>query len=293
MTDEASPVILQAMTSALGADAAAIRSLPDYDFSMARDRDRLTWTGGANYLVAIAPRTEEGPATAFRADGGRELIHTQADIGDRVVFLIQPAEYKHKRLNPQPNRAGNTIQDSGDGVYGGSVTLVSGRDTIIMDLAEFSTLQQQEQCPNPEDCPQGGGGGGGQSQGSEGTTYVEDVYTFGLCDNAPLCDSNEIEWTAHWTLGSSVFTGWVRITGIPVTGSLHAHAAMIAKKPNQYIPVELFGIKETDTINDDTFCPTGQLMYENSQHMYTSIHAVLPGCVPSTNWSMRADYKWQ
>jgi hypothetical protein len=304
VTNEGGPAIQQAVATKLGTSvdrmAANYSTLQPYDFSVRNNEDRMAWHGDLNYIVAVAPEREGDVAIAYTPNGEREVIRTPADIGSGIVFVLQPAEPKHIRLNPQPYRPNaTTIQDPDDGTFSGSVTLVSstpsGADSVTIDYSDRQAVQRQQVCPEPELCPGGGGGGGSGGGGTEGSTYVEDVFTNNICDTSPICTDNEFEFTGQWVLGSVIVTGTARVENVgstELTGRYGVHALMVPRQPNSYIPVKIIAVKETDLVNSDIFCPTGNTLYDNSANSLWWNYNEAPGCDIQTPPTLFVRFSW-
>lgn len=258
-----------------------IRQFPPYDFSMTREEDRLTWSGTSNYLVAVAPRDETSdPVIAFAPDGSKVILRTPQDIGHRAVFLIQPAEFKNIRLSPQSASAGEVIQDPDDGRIGGQITLDVNGKSMTVDFSDGAGMQRMMQCPPdlPNCAGGGGGGGGGGSGGSEGSTYVEELQTFNICDNgAPFCSSNELEFKGKWQYNSYTVHGIARITGVPGTGTISSlHTLILSKQPTDFLPVTIVSVQETDFIGDDNYCDTPHDIYDDANDSHVEYYQQAP-----------------
>lgn len=103
---------------------------------------RRTWRATPNVIVA-ARMTETGhPRLAFHSSG-RPLAYlslrpgSTPEIDADAVLFIGPAAAFAVRADPQPDVAGDVIQDPHDGEYGGvSIKYLPNGDTVVTQLAD-------------------------------------------------------------------------------------------------------------------------------------------------------------
>ncbi|MBB4637126.1 hypothetical protein [Longimicrobium terrae] len=93
---------------------ARLRALPDLDFSVPSRAQRRAWRGTPGVVVAASVNPEDRTVFGFGSDG--QLV---AGVGSAsssaLVMMINPAEPRGRRGNPQPAGAGAVIQSATDG----------------------------------------------------------------------------------------------------------------------------------------------------------------------------------
>lgn len=71
---EGGSTILQAIAKQLSSSPSQLvadwRTLPPYDLSVRNNRDRMSWHGDLNYIVAVAPHSQGEVAIAYGPNGG-------------------------------------------------------------------------------------------------------------------------------------------------------------------------------------------------------------------------------
>lgn len=116
----------------------AIARLPELDFYVPRREHRLTWRASRDYMV-VATMNADPRKTGFDADGRSVVLDISLpETPGPAVLLLHPAETKSRRVAPQPDRAGLTIQDPDDGELSGTFvfTDAEGRITVV-ELADL------------------------------------------------------------------------------------------------------------------------------------------------------------
>lgn len=208
-----------------------IASLPALDFYVPAQRDRLDWDGGAELLVAAMPY-QETPRAAYSPAGVRRSLDLSAITTEAPLFLLQFAEHKAFRVQPQAARLGGRIQDPDDGELAAAYVgrLAGGIETIIQIRDLPTGPNGAKYCPpDIPGCPPEDGGGGGSGdppppQGGPGNTYLTGLETFGECDNGICFESNEFEFHAHSTVGFHV----LRLEGVGPTVTWNNISYLIA-----------------------------------------------------------------
>lgn len=234
-------LLFRASAAAVGADLDALQArvaaLPDLDFYVPVRQHRLTWRSTDDYLVAV---NLDGRAPTFGYDAkGRAmpLDLSRAEPPAQTVLMLQTAEAKTRRIDPQPTPSGLTIQDPDDGEFGGVLVFkdVSGL-TRTIELADLVGHGPLAQCY--DNCT--GGGGGGSPPPETLLTYIE---TRGIVDNNNPFETNEFEFNATARDGT---TGFLRITGIGSTTSQIRRDHLIFAVPLSETSRIDIAVKETD-----------------------------------------------
>ena len=78
---------------------ARIAALPDLDFSLASQKQRVSWRGGSDYLVTWM-LGNDNPTIAFDRNGARTAFDISKPRPPEAVFFIESAERKSARLDP-------------------------------------------------------------------------------------------------------------------------------------------------------------------------------------------------
>ncbi|MDP1859421.1 MAG: hypothetical protein Q8K82_12150 [Gemmatimonadaceae bacterium] len=270
-------LLLQRASDATGETTERImalaKQLPQLDFYVVSAEDRVSWTGTPNVTVVPVLNPMER-ATGYRPNGSHaDITRTDRDLG-QVLIALHPAEPKYRRLNPQPDRPGMTIQDVNDGDVAGSVRIGAASGIPVeYDLADLTPERlrrllasagdvRQQQCL--VECEGDGGGGGG---GAPGRTYLNFLQIANVCDNVPICDANEFEFRTHYFVnGVRIKRIDTRRVGIPrwfnsaVAGPVPFAQLMDVRVTNgsQSIIVD---VVETDASSgDDFFTPSPTLV---------------------------------
>jgi hypothetical protein len=126
-------------TAALMAELAA---LPRTDFYVPVRAHRQSWTGGPE-LVVVAAFDAPASVPGYSPDGRVTPISPRAAAGATPFFILQPAEFKGLRVNPQPATAGAVIEDVGDG-QGSEIFRWHGADggVTTIDMADPNAAAQ-------------------------------------------------------------------------------------------------------------------------------------------------------
>lgn len=259
-----------AQGSGTGLDAlrALIAKLPELDFYLPARHHRLTWRGTADYMVGVSLNGRPS-AEAYLADGGSvPLDLSRAEPPPRALLMLQSAETKSPRIDPQPDRPGLTIQDPDDGELSGSLVFTNRSGaTRIVYLADLATLTPEmrdtlnqslglflSEC-DPENAIQPCDGGGGSSPPGGGTeeTFLEEIGTNGVVDNDNPFESNEFEYRAVHESGTNA----IRVEDVPSTGQKLVHRHLIFALPPMQVCAEncTASARETDGFpsGDDLF----------------------------------------
>ncbi|MGH9892287.1 MAG: hypothetical protein ACREA0_09955, partial [bacterium] len=115
-----------------------IAGLPDLDFYVPARQHRLTWRATDDYVVAV--NLNGHGATAGYGPDGRSVAFDlfQPEPPKQAVLMLQTAETKNRRIDPQMARPGATIQDLEDGEIGGSFVFTDALGTIrTIELADL------------------------------------------------------------------------------------------------------------------------------------------------------------
>ena len=234
-------LLFRASAAAVGVDLdvlhARIAALPDLDFYVPVRQHRLTWRSTEDYLVAV---NLDGRAPTFGYDAkGRamRLDLSRPEPPAQTVLMLQTAETKTRRIDPQPNPSGLTIQDPDDGEFGGVLVFKDATgSTRTIELADLVGHGPLAQCY--DNCTGGGGGGSPPPE-----TFLARIKTQEIVDNNNPFESNEFEFNATAWDGS---TGFLRITGIGSTTDQVRHDHLINAVPLSEISRVTIDIKETD-----------------------------------------------
>ena len=118
---------------------ASVAKLPDLDFYVPAREQRLTWQGGDDYLVAVS-LDAHAPESGYRWDGRSVTLDlSRGVLPEQVVLMLQTAELKSRRIYPQPNGPGLTIQNPEDGQIGGSFVFTDASGTTrTIQLADVA-----------------------------------------------------------------------------------------------------------------------------------------------------------
>jgi hypothetical protein len=208
--------------------------------------------------MVAAMLTSTKPSVAYHPSGSKiNLDFTKQPEAYPALVLIQYAEAKDRRVSPQPNVPGPTIQDPGDGQIGG-LEPVRGADgqTRMVQLADIATLDRSgnlilrpdQTCQ--EACGGGGGGGGGGTP--RPAVYLTRFQTVDVEDGTPWED-NEFEWRATWKAGwdptiTHRLATWPRKEGIPKNAIINYSGFMVNDwAPDASGSVVSIPVLETDT----------------------------------------------
>jgi len=233
-------MLLRASAAAAGmapeALKARITSLPELDFYVPARQHRLKWSGSEDYLVAVS-MNGQAPTFGYDADGHTVPVDfSRPEPPAQAVLMLQTAEAKTLRINPQQHPPALTIQAPDDGELGGAFVFVDAhgltRTIELADLAKYGPLAQ---------CSENCTGGGGGSPPPE--TFLTRIQTQGIVDNNNPFESNEFEFNATAWDGS---TGFLRITGIPSTTDQVRHDHLIYAVPLSEVSRIDIAVKETD-----------------------------------------------
>lgn len=110
---------------------ARLRGLPDLDFSVPSRAQRRAWRGTPGVVVAASVNPENRASFGFGSDG--QLVAGVHDSG-ALVMMINPAEPRGRRGNPQAAGAGDVIQSAADGEIAEQYTWTDarGRKTVMV-----------------------------------------------------------------------------------------------------------------------------------------------------------------
>jgi hypothetical protein len=197
------------------------------DFYAPFREHRMTWRATGDVAVAATLDASGYRVGGFTAAGQDFSYNVLEGVPARPVLLLHPAEQKSRRIDPQPDRPGQTIQDMGDGELSGSIvrTLPDGttRTIELADVVKMRAMMVEGGDCDPSTaltpCDGGGGGGGGTGGGgtttptTNGPTYLTyyKIYFSDVGGNA------EIEWkTLYYQNGSTLVGGEqkLRIEGV-------------------------------------------------------------------------------
>jgi hypothetical protein len=257
LASQAGAPLLRAAAQATGIDVTEFRTatenLPELDFYVPSGRQRMAWQGTADYAVAVG-LNGTAPRTGYVQDGSTVPLELSAPgVPPVTVIMLQTAERKSLRVDPQPEGPGLVIQDPGDGQLSGTLMIrePSGATTII-NLADFARSGLPlAQCIDPE-CSGGGGGGGGGDPPPSPETFLESISTTGICDNGNCSEGNEFEFRGMTPDGT---TEAIRVEGIPSTAFVHLHQHLIYALPPMWVGGEggAIAARETDSFNADDY----------------------------------------
>jgi len=248
---------------------ALIRSLPPAQFYVPANHHRLTWKASDNVMVA-AMLTSTRPNVAYHPSGSKiNLDFTKQPEAYPALVLIQYAEAKDRRVSPQPNVPGLTIQDPGDGQIGG-LEQVRGADGQIrmVQLADIAKLDgsgrlvRTNQTCNPDiNAGCGGGGGGGGGGTARPAIYLTHFETHDVEDGTPW-ESNEFEWRATWKAGwdetiTHRLPTWPRKEGIPKSAIINYTNFMV----NDWAPDDLGSKVSIPVLETDVAGSTNNDLY--------------------------------
>jgi hypothetical protein len=236
-----------------------IASLPAADLYFPAEYHRLTWKGTSDVMVA-AMITSVVPKLAYRPNGRSiSLDFGKAPQAYPALLLIQYAEPKDRRVSPQKNVPGGTIQDRGDGTIGGlvPVRLSDGR-VQMKELADIATMDASGHLVHTdqtcqESCGGGGGGGGGTPTPA---TYLSRFQTVNVYDGTQW-ETNEFEWRAVFKNDATgevrILTTTPRITGIAPNTIITPNLMIADRTPDAFGDYVSVPIYETDVGTDDRY----------------------------------------
>lgn len=204
---------------------AAILSLPRLDFYVPSRAQRLAWRGTPNIVVSsnLSPTTPV--FDGFTANGSTVRYDPQALSARHAHFLLEPAERKGRRIDPQPaTRPGATIQDADDGEISMAFILWrSPTDSVVIDFADYESEEEAPFAAMDESCdpetaiiPCDDEGTGEPGQAPSDTTRIDGFYVT-FCDTENDCrGGNEVEWRSRYFLadGSLTLTAVYRMEGV-------------------------------------------------------------------------------
>ena len=260
----------------------AITRLPALDFYVPSRDDRRSWRADAALRVGFVARQRGARFRAYDPGGGVVEIVTSIPRKE-ATFVLQPAERKSRRINPQPSGPGAVIEDLTDGGLSGSfVDYLPDGSTKVTDLADYvaltsgpalsasmtmSTSDGERAGFNPgglrynplpcgENCGTGGGGGTVAD-----TTFLWHLIIIDVCDNYNCNEGNEFEWHTYFSTNSGSTWGNrrdIRLEGIPSNVEYNEliYPALLKKirASNEKITTD---IVETDAISgSDHFEPS-------------------------------------
>ena len=212
--------VVEAAASALGISEASldakINALPLLDFYVLGRTARKSWQGEDVLAVALTTDMRASPPKAFTSTGPISYAQARAN---NVVLLLQPAELKGFRANPQTVSDGGVIQDQNDGEIGVQVIrYFANGDSVVIDYQKDASgnwvpwNRSGLSLHFLVDCGEFCGGGGGSPQPSTNVVYI---MTRSVCD-MDCFGGNEFEFRAKERAadGSVISTGTARITGV-------------------------------------------------------------------------------
>lgn len=224
-----------ALAKALGTDAAGVRTLatrlPDVDFFVPAREDRRTWEATASFAVAgLVQMPEDGTMPAFAPHGERvEVAFGRVQPGT-AILQISPAEFRDRRVNPQPATPGAVIEDAGDGTYGGRFTWtpVNGKP-ITIDLADMdghTRLRPSATLTNPDSEEDIGSGGGYYTAPAPADTTYLDYFYIHYADG---CGDPDPSFKARYynASGALVSSGQLDYSGIPRHDPIYPHTPLL------------------------------------------------------------------
>lgn len=218
--------IARGRRSSLDALRAEIRAMPPMDFYMPAREHRRTWQGEAGARV-VATLDVHGALIAYDALGRGTRIASRADALTAPTFLIQPAEWKGRRVNAPSLVAALVIEDANDNSGSEMHVWRSGTDSLVVDMALPDaqsrlralvnrvarstraltssatancdpTIQVCDCSLNPEmpECQPGGGGGTAPPD-----TTIINYFKMNFCDDDPCWTNLEIRFrSTHFDL---------------------------------------------------------------------------------------------
>lgn len=198
-----------------------ISKIPLADFYVPSAAHRRNWRGEGNAFVAAAFAGDLTNLVAMRPDGVRQRLSPADRAAASVVFLVQPAERKSRRIRPQRSVPGLTIQDADDGQISG--TLVEYRPdgtTRVTELADYFALRPMfsEACDPNTALQECSSEDVGANIVSPDTTYLEHVIIISVCDNWNCDEGNEFEWRTYFSSDDGATYGSrfdLRVEGVP------------------------------------------------------------------------------
>jgi hypothetical protein len=257
-----------------------IAELPLLDFYVPSEAQRRSWTAGPGGVrVGVAPSHRGDGFESFDVEGnGADGIPALKQTAG-VTFLLQKAQRKSRRVNPQASVPGVTIEDADDGQLSGSfVEYLPDGSTKVTELAEYyaGNVRQPSasslhglgslgnlMVPNAiakTVLPPDSGGGGGGSLGPRDTTFLHDLVVIAVCD-VGSCDfgHNEFEWHTYYSSNNG--STWVnrvdlRIEGVPSNDERMVDAPALFNKIRYSWEKITSDVVETDSWGDDHFTPS-------------------------------------
>jgi hypothetical protein len=234
--------VLRAAATATGqsaeALAARINALPAMDFYAPFREHRITWRASGDVLVGVTMDPDRMELEAFSTAGASVSLDARDGVPAAALLILHPAEPKGLRENPQPDVAGEVIQDFVDGeTSGGWSGGAEGGITTASDCDPYART-----CFNV--------GGGGTSNSD--TTFV-DFIELDHWDDGWGSAEIELKATYYRYSGTQVTTGSMRREGLYWNTPYYIHDKLILREIPQgsgdYINVRVI---ELDAFfNDD------------------------------------------
>jgi hypothetical protein len=134
------------VAAARGLTVAAVKAelaaLPLTDFNVPVRAHRRTWTGDAN-LVVVSGYETDAPVVGYMPSSRTISVSRRTVAGLPTAFMLEPAEYRGRRVGPQPSTPGLVIEEKGDG-RGSEIYTWRRADgnVIVIDMAAPDAAKQ-------------------------------------------------------------------------------------------------------------------------------------------------------
>jgi len=146
-------LLVEAAARSSGSSVEGIRGLiarlPEMDFYVPWREDRRTWRGTADVAVYATVEEDDAQVQGYTPRGQRVVLRAGEAAG-RVVVLLAPAEPKGRRVDPQPQGAGEVIEEATDGTRSGSIAHRGpGGEWVEVDLADWIARKRASTTAGP------------------------------------------------------------------------------------------------------------------------------------------------
>lgn len=212
--------VLRAAAAATGqraeALAARIDALPAMDFYAPFREHRISWRANADVLVGVTMDPDRLELEAFSPAGASVALDARDGVPAKALLILHPAERKGLRENPQPDVAGDVIQEFVDGESSGR--WIAGVDGGMATTASCD--------PYARTCFDVGGGGG---TSSSDTTFIDFIELDHWGDGWGSVEL-ELRATYYRSSGEQLATGSMRREGLYSNTPYYIHDKLILRE---------------------------------------------------------------
>ncbi|MHB1264993.1 MAG: hypothetical protein ACYC1S_11340 [Gemmatimonadaceae bacterium] len=165
-----------------------------------------------------------------------------------MTLVIEPAERKLLRIDPQRSVPGTVIEDRTDGsIDATSVEVLPGGDSLVTHFRTLAELQKV--------VPVRGNGlaTAGYVASPGDTTFLWEVAILGVCDMGDCGQSNEFEWKAYFKVNDADESNRKLYLNLPSDFEGRLDAYLINRRPRVSTERLEVGVVESDYGADDEF----------------------------------------